>query len=419
MLVIRLMASSLATYGAVGVIRALVPFVMLPILTRHLTVSDFGILMIIETTVAFASPFVLGNISGAISVEFFHLTHFALKDYLTNALLLCCCAVLAATGLSWFVTIAYPNVGGIPSILWMLVPLFASLRIVSSVALGILQMRQDPRRYALFVLFQVSVDIMLSYTLVVALDAGFVGRLAGTYGGFFFGALLGFTLLVRLDLLSFQLVVRYSKRILSFTVPLIPHTLAGATLAMSDRYFIAAIVGKDAVGVYSVAYQVASIMLLVAMSVCQAWNPILFRLLRSNTTEEFRRVRLAVGALAVGFIAIGAAIYLVSDYLFDVFVDRRFDHARIFFPWLLGGFVSQSLYLLLSSAYFFYKRISQLAAITTFFGLVNILLNYVLIHEYGVMGGAYSTMITWLLTFLCIATFWMRLIRRQELMGVK
>jgi O-antigen/teichoic acid export membrane protein len=280
-----------------------------------------------------------------------------------------------------------------------------SLKIVCTVVLGVFQMRQEPYKFALLVFVQVLIDLGLSYLLVEEYNMGLYGRLEGVYSGFFISMVIGLIVLKRMDLFSFKYVRHYSAKILSFTMPLIPHTLAGAVLAMSDRYFLASMVGEDSVGVYGVAYQGSSIMMLVGMSVCQAWNPFLFRLLKSSTSEANKKIRLAVSLLISFFVMTGVLIYTCLDYFFEWFVDEKYFGAKLIFPWLLIGFVCQTIYLLFSSKFFYYKKTAQLAMLTTIFAAVNLLLNYILIGQHGVLGAAYSTAITWFLTMFCVALF--------------
>lgn len=384
------------------------PFFMLPLLTGHLSTSEFGMLMLVEVTILVVSPFVLSNLPGAVNSEYVHLTKTEFKDYITNALML----ALAAFFLTSFVVSAlgwiFPRMLVLPFAVWACIPLLASLKIVGTVVLGIFQMRQEPYKFGLLVFVQVLIDLGLSYLLVAVYNMGLYGRLGGVYSGFFISMMIGLMVLKRMDLFSFKYVRHYSAKILSFTMPLIPHTLAGAVLAMSDRYFLASMVGENSVGVYGVAYQAASIMMLVAMSVCQAWNPFLFRLLKAASPEANKKIRLTVSLMICSFLVAGMTIYASSDYFFKWFVDEKYFEAKLFFPWLLIGFMCQAIYLLFSSKFFYYKKTAKLAMLTTIFAAFNLLLNYILIGRYGVLGAAYSTAITWFLAMLCVALFSLR-----------
>ena len=75
-------------YGLVNILKSLVPFIMLPILTAYLSPESFGIFSIIEVSILLLFPFISLNISSAINVEFYHLDEKYFKLYFNNAMIL-------------------------------------------------------------------------------------------------------------------------------------------------------------------------------------------------------------------------------------------------------------------------------------------------------------------------------------------
>ena len=84
----KLLSKNIIIYGGTNALKSLVPLLLLPILTLHLTISEFGILSLIETTILFVTPLILLNSNAAINVEYFKVEHSILKNYITNALLI-------------------------------------------------------------------------------------------------------------------------------------------------------------------------------------------------------------------------------------------------------------------------------------------------------------------------------------------
>ena len=66
-------------------LKALVPFLMRPILTAYLGVNDYGVLSIVEVTILFLVPIVSLNVSEATNVEYFRLERTELNRYIANA----------------------------------------------------------------------------------------------------------------------------------------------------------------------------------------------------------------------------------------------------------------------------------------------------------------------------------------------
>ena len=395
---LKKLSSNILIYGLTNGIKSLVPFLMLPILTMYLSINDYGILSIIEITILFLVPIISLNISGAINVEYFQIERSQLNQYITNAFMLSLFAFILMFTFFIIFNNAISSVLNIDNTLVLWLPIFALFRVSTQVLLGIYQVSQQPKKFALFTILQTVFDFALSYVLVINFQYGYIGRLEGVYIAFFIFSLTALYLLFKMGFLSGP-TMNYSKGILKFGLPLIPHAISGIVMAMSDRYFISHYIGNEDVGLYTVAYQLSALMLLVSISVNQAWTPILYSLLKSK--DKMQQIIVYTLGLALFFIIVGSLIYFLKNILFNLLVDHKFHQAKEFFSWLLLGFVFQSLYFLVTNFLFFEKKTALLAKITISGAILNIILNYFLIQEFGTIGVAYATAITWII--YCIA----------------
>jgi len=410
---IRKLSGNILIYGGTNAIRSLVPFLMLPVLTTYLSVSDYGVLSLIEVSILFLAPFITLNINSAINVEYFQLSTINLKYYISNALILSLCSMfLILILLIFFKEIISESLNlSIDLVLWL--PIFAFLRVISSVVLGLYQVSGQPTKFAIFSIFQTIIDFLLSYVLVVFYTLGYIGRLEGIYGALFISSMVGLYILYKMNYLSHVISLKYSKAILAYGIPLIPHVLGGVVLAMSDRYFISYFFGNEEVGYYTVAYQISGLMLLVAVSVNQAWTPILFRFLQNFEKNKYSIYKYSA-LLFILFLLSGIIIYLLSDFIFYLLVDEKFFQAKIYFPFLLIGFMFQSFYYLFTNYLFYEKKTVLLAKLTFFSAIINLILNYIFIVECGAIGVAYATAITYVLYFVVVSCIVLRLIKDRE-----
>jgi O-antigen/teichoic acid export membrane protein len=407
----RLLSKNIIIYGGTNALKSLVPLLMLPILTTYLSISDFGILSLVETTILFVTPFILLNINAAINVEYFKVEHNTLKEYITNALTISFISFFIVFLLFIVFKSIIASILHINSNLLLFIVVFAVLRVISSVVLGLYQSRQEPIKFSLYTLGQTIIDFSLSYILVVVYKLGYIGRLGGTYVAFFIFSILGLYLLYKMDYLS-KITFKYTKDILNFGVPLIPHALSGSIMAMSDRYFISYFIGNDKVGLYTIAYQISALMLLVSVSVNQAWSPMLFKLLKEKNIKQVYKFTIYLFIL---FSVVAISVYFLRDLLFYIFVDEKFYMAKEYFGWLLAGFLFQSLYFLVTNLLFFEKQTKLLASMTMIGAIFNVILNYFFIHMYGTIGVAYATAITWGLFFILVSVIDVKLLRRLNL----
>ncbi len=411
---IKKLSSNIIIYSLTNVIKSLIPFLMLPILTAHLTVEEYGTLSIIEISILFLTPFITININSAINVAYFNLSKEELKKYITNAIHL---SLLSSIGFFILILLIAQWISSLLNldiniIYWL--PLFAFFRVISSVVLGLYQVSQESKKFAIYTLAQTIIDFTLSYILVVVFSYGYIGRLEGVYIAFFIVSAYGLYVLYKRGYYSFSFIWLYSKEILMYGIPLIPHVLGGIILAMSDRFFISHFIGNDAVGYYTVAYQIAALMLLVSISINQAWMPILFKLLE-NYHNNKKTIYNFTMYLFILYTLCGIFIYFLSDSLFRFLIDIHFYKAKNFFPILLLGFIFQSYYYLFTNFLFFQKKTILLAKLTFFSAILNLILNYLLITKYEAIGVAYATAIIYGIYFFIVCYVSIRSLNNEEL----
>jgi len=394
---IKQLSGNIVIYGFTNALRVVVPFLMLPILTTYLTTTEFGLLSMIETTILFLFPFISLNIFSGISVEYYKLKKEELRHYISNAFLLSLLSFIFFMMLAYVFRATFEKSFSIPIMLVLSLPIFAVLRLSSQVVLSLLQMSNNPKYFAILVSIQTLVDFALSYLLVVMYTEGYWGRLAGIYIAYIIASIISIIYLYQKKYLGIFTFI-YSSKILRYTLPLIPHVIGGVVIAMSDRYFIAYYVNNEVLAYYTVAYQLASVMLLLSVSVNQAWTPLLYRFLKEGNSGK-KILNYSMG-LMILFVLFGIIVSVSEDILFYFFVDEKFHQAKEYYLWLLIGFIFQSLYFLVTNFLFYESRTKTLALITFLGALVNLCLNYVLIQQYGTIGVAYATTITWVLFFI-------------------
>jgi len=408
---IKKLSQDIVIYGVSNGLRALVPFLMLPILTAYLSTESFGILSLIEVSILFLFPLVSLNVYAAINVEYFHLSKEKLASYISNAILLSFIAFVLFLVLSLLFSRQIEQYVHIPSGIIVLLPIFAFLRLLPQVLLGLMQVEQKAKYYVSFTAVQILIDFSLSYMLIVFYNSGYIGRLEGIYVSAFLMSGFALYYLYKQGFLHF-FTFRYTRKILDFSLPLVPHILGGVIIAMSDRYFIVYYDNHETLAYYTVAYQIAALMLLFGTSINQAWSPFLFRLLkeenRLNETVKYTAILMGL------FLILGVSIYLLKDMAFLLFVDEKFYEAKKYFAWLLIGFIFQSLYFLVTNFIFFKKRTKILAKVTFSGALLNLILNYFFIQKFGVIGVAYATALTWAIFFLVVLVMVVNIYKKER-----
>ena len=409
---LKRLSFNILVYGITNIIKSLVPFIMLPILTLYISPNEYGELSLIETSVLFLLPFIMLNINGAINVEFFKLEKNEYKKYVLNAIFISFCAFIIVM---FFLFIFRENLSNLMHLKthWiLLLGIFAFMRVLSSVILVIFQASQQVKKYAVFSITQTVTDFLLSYIFVVLFKLSIIGRLLGEYGAFFIFSLISIFLLFKMGFFNVKFTLKYTKDILKFGLPLIPHSIGGIILAMSDRYFISYFEGNKYVGLYTVAYQVSAILLLISTSVNQAWSSMFFKMMKD---KNYDKIKMIIRILIFLFIIATFFIYEFSDFIYKLLISKEYYSSKTYFIYLLLGFLFQSIYFLFTNFLFFYKKTHILSMITIAGGIINLFLNYFFIKKFGTVGVAYATAITWFLYLISVFSISVYFFKRNNI----
>ena len=179
-----------------------------------------------------------------------------------------------------------------------------------------------------------------------------------------------------------------------FSLPMVPTTVCWLITDLSDRYFVNAIWGGAANGIYSAAYKIPTIVTLISSVFMQAWQ---FSAVAESSDEEACShfySKVFKGFLAL--VSIGTAgLILFSRFLSRLLLNAAYFEAWRYMPVLLCAAAVEAVVSFLATVYLVRKK-SMHSFVTAIVGTVaNLLLNAILIPSIGVLGAAVATLISY------------------------
>jgi len=387
-------------YTGSNVIRNAIPFFLLPVLTRYLTPTDYGVVATFQVLLAITIVFVSLNMHGAVAVNFFKIEKQELKVYLGNAVcisfvssLLTFCVISAVkTPLSHLVK--FPEN-------WLLIIVIVALfQSVFTLTLTLWQVEQKPLPYGIFQISQTILNVTLSLIFVVALNWRWQGRLLGIIIVSIIFGFISLFIIYKRKYIRFSFNKVYIKDALLFGIPLIPHALGGWIMTSIDRVFINSMVNVAATGIYTVGYQVGMIIGLLAVSFNQAWSPFLFEKLKENNIGTKIRIVKFTYLYNVGIIVLALTLSIVAPWFLKFFVSKDFHCAYKYVFWIALGYAANGMYFMVVNYIFYVKKTYILAWITFSSAGINVVLNYFFIKANGAIGAAQATTVTFFISFI-------------------
>ena len=191
------------------------------------------------------------------------------------------------------------------------------------------------------------------------------------------------------------------KRMLRYSIPLIPATIFWWITSVSDRYMVNAIIGSTENGIYAVSYKIPTILTLVSSIFMQAWQ---FSAVTESHGDREEHISFFTNVWrsfqAVMFLA-GGAIIAFAKPAISILSTKQYYSAWQYVPLLSAAMIFTAFVSFTGSVYVVTKQ-SGISFLTAMAGaVINIALNLLLIPSpLGVQGAAIATFLSYFAVFL-------------------
>jgi O-antigen/teichoic acid export membrane protein len=383
--------------GAARVLVALTGLLMLPLFTKFLGVHDYGIWAQVQVTFLLFSAFVGFGLPAAMArflpaktdrgeIQEGFYSVFALT--LFTSFLFALAMILSA---DFIADVFFDGATEIVRITGLIILVMSP----TLVCLGLFRSLRQMKKVAIF-------TIATSYGQVAVIAYLILNgyELLSIVYGVLAIKVIGF--LIVLFLIKRKIGIRRPhfsriKEYLSFGLPTVPGAISAWVVSASDRYVIAYFLGATSVGIYSAGYRLGSILLLVTAGLATVLPPTLAKLYDEGQMDK-TKTHLSYSlkyflALAIPFVA-GAA--MLSEQVLRIFSTPAIaSDGYLIVPFVaFGG-------LLIGTAIIFRQSISlvkktRIIGVTWIVaGLVNLVLNILLIPHFGILAAAITTVIAY------------------------
>lgn len=394
--------SGSAVYLFSNVLAAATPFVLLPILTRHLTPSEYGQVAIYQTMLAALGAFVGFSAQGAASIKYYDddLSKTEFKFFLGNCLLVLASSAAMVLFITLFFWKSLSNWLVIDAS-WIFLSIFvSSSSFIVAMRMTQWQIKKQAKSYGVFQVSQSLFSMFFSLLLVVYLLQGAAGRMWALSVIPFVYAVFALFLLYKDDLLGFAWRPTHFREILAFGVPLIPHSVGAFLISSVDRFIINDQLGLAKVGIYMVAVQLTATMGLVFDAINNAYVPWLFERLKRNQSGEKKQLVRWTYIYCIALLGIATLAFIIGPSLLVLIAGDKYSEAADIVGWLALGQVFHGMYFMVTNYIFYSKRTALLSLSTITSGLINVGLLMFLISLMGLKGAAIAFAISMVIKFL-------------------
>lgn len=400
---------NIAIYTFGSFITKLVNFILLPVYTYYLTVSEFGIVNSMQVLGSFLIIFFTLSLESSYmrlyydykteeekKVLFSSLSIFIYINGLTMVLLLFV--------LNKYIGTVYKSIGFFPFYALIIISTFFST--FSTLPLVHLRINEKATKYLFLSLLQLFMNIAFTLVFLIFLSRGARGFLEASLISNLVIAFIYF--LFTYSRIDFRIDFSILKKSILFALPIIPTLLIAWIIDFSDRLFIERYFNLESVGIYSLAYRFGLLVTFISSSIATAYNPYFFKL--ANSEDQ---VSAQISLYKSNNIIILLSLFLTflisffSQELIMLFFNKTYLEASKIIPLIAFSYFLSCVAGLYSLMIYQSKKMVRNLLNALIVCIVNILLNFILIPVLDYNGAAISTFITFLVMFL-IAYFYVK-----------
>lgn len=404
---LKILIKDTAIYGLADFVFRFISFATFPIFTHALTVDQFGTFALVTTLSSLLGIIFCCGLNNSVQRLYLDpktraeerpaIVSTGLWCLVANGLLLC--------GGVWLA--AYAD-GDIFSRHGMTLPMIAAGLIISigiqvnAFCMDVIRLEFLPWKFTLLNLLQNALLVSLSLLFVFSLKLGVVGYLWGTALAYML------TMPCWLLAISRQLVFRFdvalAKEMTRFGYPFIFAGLAYWVFGSMDRWMLGTLSTHEQVGLYSVAFKTANLLIFLNAAFSQAWSP---QALRAYREDVAYRVSFSQ-FLTIWFfvlIAFSTMVNLFSQELLLVLTPKEYWPASQLLPFIGISLAFFGTNQILTMGILFENKTFHFSIASWIAAGANLVLNLWLIPIYGAQGAAFATLcssiLLWVYYLVC------------------
>jgi O-antigen/teichoic acid export membrane protein len=371
-----------------SILNSAIPFLLLPLLTRVLVPADYAAVVMFQALFTVSGTVTL---FGLRAVVMRHLSvaqpDMRARSVSSSTVLISITSVVAVL-LSWIFAPQLEEVSGL-SLAWILVSVIAGAATsFFQIYITVLQVDNRPILFGAMQIALTSANVGLTLLLVLGTHYGWVGRVLGialsntASGVVAIVALRALRLLVRPDVPSMKEDVWLGGSA-------IPHAFANVVMTYTDRFFLTAYSTADTVGIYAIANQLSTGLLVMGQALGSASTPWIFRRMASlRSMSDGRKLLKICAGLSLLMLILSVGVYFALLFTMRWIIGARYLGATIYLPWLMGAAFFNNIYLFFSPVLFYYKRPGIISGSGIFIFFAGLGLVYLLAARYGAVGVA-------------------------------
>jgi O-antigen/teichoic acid export membrane protein len=396
----KTMLKTIFTHGGIytflSVASRAIPFLLLPIMTAYISPDGYGMISIFMIITSLLTP-VIGFCSNSVlQQKFFKLNEEEKVYFMADAFKLMILSFIFYVFLCLVVYKLIYQWIKIPLLWFELAILVGLFNMIISLTTTLFRLKKQPLMYGLLQGAMVLTNVALSIFFVVCLELSWQGRLCGILISSFLVSSLSIYCNFIYKNINFKNIKKthHIGNVFRLGVALIPATITGWILLMSDRFFLTRLTSIELVGIYSVGIMIAQITDVLLNPIHLAYSPFFFEKICKNDLQTKLQIVRSTYLIIITSLMVALLIYLIAPIIFKLMINVRYHKALDVVAWISFSYAFWSI----GGLFYNFVLSAEKNIIIQYFSyillIISLFAGYNLIKYYGMIGAAIANLIS-------------------------
>jgi len=383
-----------------NIIEKAIPFLILPIITRILPKNEIGLFILYQTIIEILIPIVTFNIDSAILLKYYKLKESDFSGYFSNGILVFTAVYLLYLLFSFLLGSNLSNFLSFPKEGLFYASAIIFFRFYSQLMQNILRVKYKVFHYGYFTIFISLIKYSSGLILITLFDHNWVGLLQGNLISYFLAFMISLYYFYHNKLITYEILTTNLKSYFKLGFPLTLHK-SGLWLGnTANQIIIANKLGPSSNASYGIGSTFSVIISVIEDAINKSFVPHLYDKLISNKIEIKKEIVKINYILYIVIISLSIIMAVIGYNFIDLIFGKEYLDTRIFIYPLVFSSLFKGLYKIHINYIFFKEKMFTITKITLFTGILNLILSIFFINYFGLLGAAYSLLITSLIQYL-------------------
>ncbi len=373
----------------------LIQFFLLPLYTAILTTSEYGTVDLISTYVTILVVLVNLQIENSI-FRFIADKRGNEKNTINIVSNVVSISIFQIIIFTILFLIIYPFIhieGKIFLLLNVIASIFMTTTMCVSRGIG------DYKNYAISSFIAASTAIVFNILFLVVIKLSITGLLLSTFISYILSGLYLFFRIKIYKYINLKFLNSTTrKELLKYSLPLIPNELSWQAIKSSDKIIVVYILGKAYNGILSVSLKFSTMFTEIYNIFNTSLTDTVVLNIKEKDGEKF--ITILINKIYRLFLSGGLLIIAIMPFVFNIFVNKAYNDSYNYIPLYIISSIVNVMVGMTSGIFIAKKNTKVIAYTSSIAGIINIILDLLLMKKIGLYAAAISTIVGFIVMFI-------------------